>query len=202
MPDTTGSSMRCLKSRWPDRLLAAFCVLWLTVAQAEPITLSRVSFGLGEEGYELSLNADFELAQHLEQMLDRGITLSFRAEFEVTRPRWYWLDERLARRTMNFRLSFHELTRQYRVASGDFQQSFPTLRQALRRLSTIRNWHIAETRALTPGFAYDARLRYYLDTSQLPKPLQLSAFANSEWDLASETRAWRFVAGSAEGGTK
>lgn len=191
--------MPCWKSRWLDRLLLVFCALWFSGAQAEAIALREVSFGLGEDGYEINLNADFDLAPHLEQMLDRGVTLTFRVEFEVFRPRWYWLDERAARRNMNLRLSYQELTRQYRVASGDFQQSFPTLRQALRRLSSIRHWVIADSRSLTPGAAYEARLRYYLDTSQLPKPLQLSAFASSEWDLSSEVRGWRFVAGAVEG---
>ena len=156
--------------------------------------MREVSFGLAEEAYELNVKTDFELAPHLEQMLERGVTLTFRAEFEVFRPRWYWLDDRVARRTMNIRLSYQELTRQYRVANGEFQQSFSSLREALRRLSSIRHWQIVEARALTPGLAYEARFRYYLDTSQLPKPLQLSAFASSEWDLSSELRAWRFVA--------
>lgn len=192
----TGFFMACSRNRWLERCLLVCGLLWLTLAQAEPIALRDVHFGHGDEGYELTFNADFELAPHLEQMLDRGVTLTFRIEFEVSRPRWYWLDERLARKTMNFRLSYQELTRQYRVASGDFQQSFPTLRQAIKRMSAVRQWPIADARAFSPGVAYDVRLRYYLDTSQLPKPLQLSAFASSEWVLASEARAWRFVAGA------
>ena len=186
--------MPCWKNRWLDRLLVLFCALWLGHAQAESIALREVSFVPLDDAYELNVKADFELAPHLEQMLERGVTLTFRAEFEVFRPRWYWLDDRVARRTMNTRLSYQELTRQYRVANGEFQQSFASLREALRRLSSIRHWQITEARALTPGLAYEARFRYYLDPSQLPKPLQLSAFASSEWDLSSELRAWRFVA--------
>lgn len=186
--------MRSWKSRWLDRLLLLVCVLWFGGVQAESIALRNVEFGLGDDGYELEFNADFDLATHLEQMVDRGVTLTFRVEFEVFRPRWYWLDERVVRRNLNFRLSYQELTRQYRVASGNFQQSFPTLRQALRQLSSVRHWQVAESGGLKPGESYEARLRYFLDTSQLPKPLQLSAFTSSEWDLSSGTRAWSFVA--------
>lgn len=193
--------MRSWKSRWLERLLLVFCALWLASAQAEVVTLRNVAFVAADEGYELSFNADFDLAPHLEQMLERGVTLTFRAEFEVFRPRWYWLDERVARRILNFRLSHQELTRQYRVASGDLQQSFPSLRQALRYLSSVRNLLIADSRSLSSGNLYEARLRYFLDTSQLPKPLQLSAFTSSEWDLKSETRSWTFVAG-VEGASK
>lgn len=188
--------MRCWKSRWLDRLLTVFCALWIGAAQAESIALRDVGLSVVDDTYELNLTADFDLAPHLEQMLERGVTLTFRVEFEVFRPRWYWLDDRVARRSMNIRLSYQELTRQYRVAYGEFQQSFPTLREALRRLSGVRHWQIVELKNLTPGAAYEARLRYFLDTSQLPKPLQLSAFTSSEWDLSSETRGWRFIAGS------
>lgn len=191
--------MRSWKSRWFKRLLIIFSALWMASVQAEVIALRNVSFGPGDEAYELNFTADFELAPHLEQMLERGVTLTFRVEFEVFRPRWYWLDERVARRIVNFRLSYQELTRQYRVASGDLQQSFPSLRQALRYLSGVRNLPAADHRSLTPGITYQARLRYFLDTSQLPKPLQLSAFTSSEWDLSSETRSWSFVAGEGAG---
>lgn len=194
--------MRSWKSRWLDRLLLLLCALWFGVAGAETIALRDVSFGLTDEAYELNLNADFELAPHLEQMVDRGVTLTFRVEFEISRSRWYWLDQRIARRVQNFRLSYQELTRQYRVTSGNFQQNFPTLRQALRQLSGVRRWQITEAHNLNPGSEYEASLRFYLDTSQLPKPLQLSAFTSSEWDLASETRVWRFVAGAPEGAVK
>lgn len=194
--------MRSWKSRWLDRLLLLLGALWVGLAQAETIALRDISFGLNEDAYELNLNADFELAPHLEQMLDRGVTLSFRVEFEISRSRWYWFDQRIARRNQHFRLSYQDLTRQYRVTSGHFQQSFPTLRQALRYLSGVRRWQITEAQNLNPGTEYEARLRFYLDISQLPKPLQLSAFTSSEWDLSSDTHAWRFVAGAPESAVK
>lgn len=194
--------MHYWKSRWLDQFLMVLCALWVSVAQAEPIGLRDISFGLVDDAYELNLNAEFDLAPHLEQMLERGVTLTFRLEFEVYRPRWYWLDERVLRRNLNFRLSYQELTRQYRVSSGDFQQSFPSLRLALRRLSAVRHWQIGDARSLSLGTAYEARLRYFLDTSQLPKPLQLSAFTSSEWDLSSDSLAWQFVASNLEASAK
>lgn len=202
MPDMTAFSMLYWKNRWLDFLLWGVCALWVGVAQAEPIALRDVNFGLGDDGYELNLTAEFELAPHLEQMLDRGVTLTFRADFEIFRPRWYWLDERVVRKSANIRLSYQELTRQYRVSSGDFQQSFQNLRQALRRVAGIRHWVVADAKSMAPGVPYEARLRYYLDTSQLPKPLQLSAFTSSEWDLGSPTLAWKAVGGAPEGPVK
>ena len=44
------------------------------------------------------LNAEFDLALNptLEEALQKGIPLYFVLEFELTRPRWYWLDEKVA----------------------------------------------------------------------------------------------------------
>ena len=46
------------------------------------------------------LNAEFDLTLNatLEEALQRGVPLYFVLEFEISRPRWYWLDEKVADR--------------------------------------------------------------------------------------------------------
>ena len=43
------------------------------------------------------LNAEFDLAFNptLEEALQKGVPLYFVFEFELLRPRWYWLDEKV-----------------------------------------------------------------------------------------------------------
>jgi hypothetical protein len=36
-------------------------------------------------------------------------------EFDLFRPRWYWWDESVILSVLTYRLSYHALTRQYRV---------------------------------------------------------------------------------------
>lgn len=198
--------MRCSRKPLPEpgaprRVLGAVLAMLALLlccavgsAHAGGIQLRDLVLGIGDEGYELSVNADFELSPAVETLLERGVTLTFRAEMDVTRPRWYWFNERVARKAQNFRLSYQTLTRQYRVAFGDLQQSYPTLRDALRKVSRIRQWVIVDKKELKPGAQYDASFRYYLDISQLPKPLQVTAFTNSEWELSAEPRNWTFTA--------
>ena len=70
------------------------CTLALVVgaaAQAEGIDVRNAALVAGEEGY--FLEADFEIALNttLEEALNKGVPLYFLLEFEVIRPRWYWL---------------------------------------------------------------------------------------------------------------
>lgn len=190
--------MPCSKS--PERarglLCAALAAGWLALAgwaQAAGVELRDFNFASADDGYELSVNAEFELPPALENLLERGVTLTFRAEIEIQRPRWWWFNERVTRRVQNFRLSYQTLTRQYRVTSGELQSSFPTLREALRKIARLRLGTVAERRDLKPGAQYEASFRFYHDVSQLPKPLQVTAFASSEWELSAPPRDWTFV---------
>lgn len=175
---------------------AAVAVAWLVVAGiagAAGIELRNFQAGPGDDGYELSVNADFELPPALETLLEKGVTLTFRVEVDIARPRWWWFNERVTRKVQNHRLSYQTLTRQYRLSTGDIQHSYPTLQEALRKISRIRQWTVAEKGELKPGAAHEAIFRIYHDVSQLPKPLQVTAFANTDWELSAEPRKWTFT---------
>jgi hypothetical protein len=43
------------------------------------------------------------------------------------------------------------------------------------------------------GVVYEAVLRLRLDTSRLPKPLQIDAIASRDWNLTSDWYRWTFM---------
>jgi len=147
-----------------------------------------------EEG-EVLLNAEFEFAFNptLEEALSKGVPLYFELEFELTRPRWYWLDEKVAQSLTTYRVSFAPLTRQYRVASGLLGQTFATLEEVERFIGRVTSRPVARVAELSKGARYDAAVRLRLDANQLPKPLQVSALASREWQLASDWHRWSFT---------
>jgi hypothetical protein len=159
-------------------------------AAAEEIEIRDARLEAAEDG--IVLNADFEvdLTSRLEDALGKGVPLYFVVEFEIYRPRWYWLDERIGVASRSTRLSFHALTRTYRLSTGAMHQSFATLDEALRTLTRVRGWVVLPTGALKPDTAYAAYVRMRLDTTQLPKPFQVSALANREWTLTSQWKKW------------
>lgn len=167
--------------------------LTTTGAHADEILVGRTALEATEDGYVLSADFDFDLSGRLEDALSKGVPLYFLVEFEATRPRWYWFDEKAATAAQRWRLSFHALTRTYRLSSGALTQSFSTLAEALRALSRVRAWVVAERGQLKPDSRYLAAVRMRLDTTQLPKPFQVSALANREWTLASPWQRWEFA---------
>jgi Domain of unknown function (DUF4390) len=181
-------------------LVAVAGMLVADAALADEIAVRDARLIPGEDG--IALNADFDvmLTPRLENALHMGVALYFTTEFECTRPRWYWLDDRITSVSRSTRVSFHALTRTYRLSTGTLHQSFPTLDDALHVVGRVRHWIVLGKDQLSPETAYLAAVRIRLDVSQLPKPFQVSALANREWTLASEWARWEFTAPAGDAG--
>lgn len=183
-------------------LLALLCLLLAGVAQANEARVEAHELLASDGGYAVSADFKVELGPVLEEAVFRGVTLGFLIDFELINRRWYWFDEKLASRQMVLRLSYHALTRQYRVASGGLHQSFDTLDEALRVLSRVRHWQVIEKVSehpeIRPGGTYRGALRFKLDITQLPKPFQINAVGSRDWNLSSDWVTWDIKLPSAE----
>jgi hypothetical protein len=165
-----------------------------TPARADTIAVKSADIHAADDDYVL--NADFELTLNatLEEALQRGVPLYFILEFEISRPRWYWLDEKVLTSSVQYRITWNALTRQYRVSSGLFGQTLYTLEEVERFLSRVTSRAVARRDQLQKGARYDAALRLRLDVNQLPKPFQVDALASREWSLQSDWHRWSFTA--------
>jgi hypothetical protein len=169
------------------------CFLLPALGWAAEIEISNPQLVASDDGYVLSADFGFELNSRLEEAVAKGVVLHFVVDFELLRGRWYWLDEKLLSRSQVYRLSYHALTRQYRLSTGGLHQSFSSLSEALRVLTRLRNWLVierADSRPLKAGELYAAELRLRLDVTQLPRPFQISALGNKEWSLNSDWKLW------------
>ena len=172
-------------------LLAALALATSALADTIPVRSAELRI---EEG-EVLLNADFDLALNatLEEALQKGIPLYFELDFELTRSRWYWLDEKVAQTSITSRVSYNALTRQYRVSSGLLAQNFNSLEEVERYIGRVTSRPVASAASLSKGTRYDAQIRLRLDVNQLPKPFQVNALASREWTLASDWYRWSYV---------
>jgi hypothetical protein len=192
----TASSMRfCRRSSW----LALLAVLLLALApaiaaRAEGIEAQKAALIPAEDG-GLILEAEFAVAltPTLEDALNKGVPLYFSVEFELIRPRWYWFNEKVASQRLQYRLSYNALARQYRVGLGKLYQNFSSLAEALAFLSRVRLRDLVAPGELSRGTTYVAALRMRLDTSQLPRPFQISAVGSRDWSLSSDWHRWSFA---------
>ena len=187
--------MRCCEKLFRAIFCSAALLLTALTTQAAEISIRNPQLEANEDGYALSADMNINFNTRLEEAVNRGIVLFFAADFELTRSRWYWLDEQVVRRSKVFRLSYHALTRQYRLSTGAsaLHQSYASLDEALSVMSHVRNWQVLEKDEVKPGQAYLASLRMRLDLSLMPKTFQVSALANRDWNLSSEWLRWDFM---------
>jgi len=167
----------------------------LPARAAEGVEITRASLEHSDAGYRLVISFAFDLNRGLEDAIMRGIPLYFTTDVELTRPRWYWLDEKIVDTSQTIRISYDVLTRQYRAAiSGGLQHSFNTLEDALSLVKQPGRWQITERGVLKPGETYNLAVRMGLDIGRLPKPFQVNALNNSDWRLSSDWKQFNFKA--------
>lgn len=155
-------------------------------ARAEGIKIK--SFELERVDNDWVLNAAFhiELSPGLEEAVQKGVVLYFQTEFELTRSRWYWFEEKPVFEQRQTRLSYQPLTQQYRIASEGFTFSAKTMAEALQAVGSIGGWRVVDNSQLDAGKQYTSSLRMTLDLSKLPKPFQVNALNNRDWNVSSD----------------
>lgn len=177
--------------RW---VALAWLVLWAGAlgtaapaahAQAQSAELSSFEVGR-DDGLQLSFAVQFELPRGVEEALQKGVPLYFVAQAEVFRNRWYWRDKRVAVAERTWRLAFQPLSRKYRVSFGGLNQSFDSLADALVAVRRVAGWKVADAGVLEAGSSHYVEFSYRLDTSLLPRPLQIGLGGQADWNLQVE----------------
>lgn len=174
------------------RLLQGLALmLWLWVLGAAPVHAQGVDLAvlqLERQDGELTLDFDarMTLPKTVEDAMQRGVPVYFVAEATLYRSRWYWRDERVARVQRTWRVAYQPLTSTWRVGFGGFNQSFPTLAEAMAAVSRSSRWKLADLSQLEPESRHYLEFTYRLDNSQLPSPMQLGLGAQSDWVLRAD----------------
>lgn len=184
----------------PARRLGVWRAVWLALAALLWGLLALPALAQGVEVLELaarrdeaSVQLDYQLRVTLPTPVEdaalRGVPIYFTAQAALWRPRWYWRDERIARARREWRLSFQPLTSTWRVSQGGLGQSFPNLAEALAAMTRSTAWRVADAREVEPDGRHYVEFSWRLDTTQLPRPMQigLSGIGGaSDWSLGVE----------------
>ena len=147
----------------------------------------------------VSANVNFELPAVVEDALLKGVPMFFLLEAELYQDRWYWYDKRIASAQRQLRLAYQPLTRRWRVnpsvgSGGDnvqglsLNQSFDTLTEALTAVRQVSQWKVADLSGTDLTAKIKLQFRFRLDLSQLPRPFQIGAIGQSEWDIQGLAR--------------
>ncbi len=156
--------------------------------------MTQLRLERNDEGVLLSASVAFELTPQVREALLKGIPMFFVAEAGLLRDRWYWYDKQVSSSQRHMRLSYQPLTRRWRLQvsaapignSGlALGQTFDSQDEALRAVQSIARWKIAELSDLEPDARYSVDFRFRLDVSQLPRPFQIGAVGQAEWNISA-----------------
>lgn len=202
---TTVSFTPCWKSAVPERLLRILrLALWLLampLAQAQnAVDLQQLRADRAGGEVLVSASVVFELPGVVEDALLKGIPLFFMLEADLLQERWYWSDKRVAGVQRQLRLAYQPLTRRWRVNAttapgGDssqglaLSQNFDSLAEALATVKKISRWKVSDLSESEASAKYRVEFRFRLDLGQLPRPFQIGAIGQSEWDIQASGRA-------------
>lgn len=160
--------------------------------QQLPTTATHDSITLQRDGNHLLLTSylDWQLPDAIEQALHKGIPVQFITEVHLLRARWYWKDAHILLAQRFQRLSYQPLTRRWRLHSSNepfdgtgLGTNYNTLAEALVAMQRLVRWPIGDISALPTSGTATLQLRFRIDLSQLPRPLQIGALGHTEWNL-------------------
>lgn len=176
--------------------LAVLCLLlWQPAAYAANVEFRQNELVASEQEYIVNASLNLPPRQRLQELVEGGVALPFKVEFTLARPRWYWFNETLAEQTLDLTLSYHALTRQYRVRVGRLNRNFSSFDEAWRALLSVNNWAVLDRNRVREGETYTASLRFRLDLNTLPKPFQVAALGSKDLDLTTGWVTWNVQPG-------
>jgi hypothetical protein len=176
-------------------LLSLMLVAGFSYAQATT-DITQYQVERVDDDVVISAQVAFELPTAVEDALLKGIPLFFVMEGVVLRERWYWYDKKISSVERHMRLAYQPLTRRWRLnvtagAGRDpglglaLNQSFETLSQVLSAIKRVSRWKLADANELDGNQKYRIDFRFRLDLNQLPRPFQIGALGQSDWDIAA-----------------
>jgi hypothetical protein len=176
-------------------LCLALSLMLAGVAQADtPVELQALKLDRQDSALYMSGTWQFEMPAALEDALLKGITLYFVTEVDISQERWYFYNQRVAHAERHVRLFYQPLTRRWRVnispqpfnVSGlgiSLGQSYDTAEEAMGAVRRIVQWRIADATDYNPDAKQTISINFKLDLKQLPRPLQIGAAGQSDWNI-------------------
>ncbi|MGL6071177.1 DUF4390 domain-containing protein [Craterilacuibacter sp.] len=160
---------------------------------ADDIQSTKAEAEVSDGKLQLATRFTTELSPDLRDALQQGIPLTFKLEFDLTRPRAYayyanlrdWFEPTAS---LDFRLSYYRFTNRYRVSIGSLSTHYANLDEALRAVGNISSWTVLDVSGWDSSDTrrVAGRVRLTLDIGALPRPFQLNALGSRDWTLASD----------------
>jgi len=173
--------------------LAMLMVVTATLAQDDdPFVVKRAEFKLDESLLLLDLEIKSNIPDFISLAIDQGFAVPMMFEIEIRSENSYWFDNKEVSLKQQYKLNHQPMLDSYVVLDVNTSERhyFDRRKAAVQFMELVYNYPMLDIDNLAVGKNYYARVRFGIDTDELPLPLQSSWFWDSDWDLQSEWYEW------------
>jgi hypothetical protein len=158
----------------------------------DPFVVKRAAFKLDESMLMLDLEIASNIPEFITIAIDQGFAVPLMFEVEIRSENAYWFDPREVSLKQQYKLHHQPMLDSFVVFDVNTAERhyFDRREAAVQFIEFVYNYPMLDIENLATDKNYYARVRFGIDSDELPLPLQSSWFSNSDWDLQSEWYEW------------
>lgn len=181
------------------RALHMPCLVVLTVFASsalaqnkDPFIVETADFSLDKEQLMLDMVVESEIPDYISSALEQGFAVPIMFEVEIRSEKRYWFDDRIVSLKQQYLLHHLPMLDSFVVfdVNSSERHYFDNRKSAVRYLEVVYNYPMLNINNLAADKEYYARVRFGIDTDELPLPLKSSSLWDNDWDLQSEWYEW------------
>ena len=149
-------------------------------------------FSLDETLLKLNSKIDIKLPPYISIAIEQGFAVPLMFELEILSPIKYWPDRKFVSLKQQYQLHFLPMLGSYVIFDSNAGQRhyFDDLNEAVDYLQVVNNYPMLDINNISDERNYYARLRFGIDSDELPLPLKSSSLWDNDWDLKSDWYVW------------
>lgn len=172
-----------------------FSLTFVSAAQAEDhavFEIKRAEFELDGSLLLLDALVNIELPNYIKMAVDQGFAVPLSFDVEIMQDRKYWFDRKIVSLKQQYILHFLPMLSSYVVSdiNRGSRTYFDTREEAVRSLRYIWQYPMFDIGNIDAGLKVYARMRFGLNSDELPLPLKSSSLWANDWDLQSDWFSW------------
>jgi len=178
--------------------VTAVILLTLQTARAQDrdvFIVDRAEFSLDETLLQLTMVVDSQIPNYILIAIDQGFAVPMMFEVEIRSEKPYWFDDKVVSLKQQYRLHHLPMLDSFVVfdVNSSERHYFDNRKAAVQSIEVVYNYPMLDINNLAPDKDYYARLRFGIDSDELPLPLKSSSLWDNDWDLKSDWFEWEVV---------
>ena len=183
---------RCGSAALAAMVMLVASVLPLRAQERDPFIVSSAQFTLEDSLLRLDLLVDSEIPNYISIAIDQGFAVPIMFEVEIRAEKRYWFDDKVIALKQQYLLHHLPMLDSFVVfdVNSSERHYFDDRKAAVRFIEVVYNYPMLDINNLAPGRNYYARVRFGIDSDELPLPLKSSSLWDNDWDLKSDWYEW------------